>query len=49
MSFGSLAEARQTLERGRASLKRMTGGKDGGDRQKYLEQIENSLRTLPRE
>ena len=49
MSFGSLAEARQTLERGRQMLKRMAGGKDGGDRQKYLEQIENSLRSLPRD
>jgi hypothetical protein len=48
-SFGSVAEARQTLERGRQSLKRMTGGKDGGERQKYMEQIENTLRTLPRD
>jgi len=49
MSFGSLAEARQTLEHGRQTLKRMTGGKDGGDRQKYVDQIENTLRSLPRE
>ncbi|MDR3401724.1 MAG: protein kinase [Chthoniobacter sp.] len=49
VSFGSLAEARQTLEHGRQTLKRMTGGKDGADRQKYVEQIENTLRSLPRE
>jgi hypothetical protein len=49
ISFGSLAEARQTLEQGRQALKRMPGGKDGADRQKYLEQIENSIRTLPRD
>jgi hypothetical protein len=48
MSLDSRAEARETLERGRQSLKRMAGGKDG-DRQKYLEQIENTLRTLPRD
>ena len=48
MRFGSLAEARQTLEQGRQTLKRMAGGKDG-DRQKYLDQIENSLRSLPRD
>ncbi|MEI9893748.1 MAG: hypothetical protein WDN28_07565 [Chthoniobacter sp.] len=49
VSFGSLAEARQTLEHGRQTLKRMTGGKDAADRQKYVEQIENTLRSLPRE
>jgi glutamate synthase domain-containing protein 2 len=49
MSFGSLAEARQTLEHGRQTLKHMTGGKDGGDRQKYIDQLENSLRSLPRD
>jgi len=49
VSFGSLAEARQTLEHGRQTLKRMTGGKDGADRQKYVDQIENTLRSLPRE
>ncbi|HSI14642.1 MAG TPA: protein kinase [Chthoniobacter sp.] len=49
MSFGSLAEARQTLEHGRQTLKRLPAGKDGGDRQKYLDQIENTLRTLPRD
>jgi hypothetical protein len=49
MSFGSLAEARQTLEHGRQTLKRMAAGKDGADRQKYLDQIENTLRSLPRE
>jgi serine/threonine protein kinase len=49
MSFGSLAEARQTLEHGRQTLKKMSGGKDGAERQKYLEQIENSLRSLPRD
>lgn len=49
MSFGSLAEARQTLEHGRQTLKRLPSGKDGGDRQKYLDQIENTLRTLPRD
>ncbi|MEP6668339.1 MAG: protein kinase [Chthoniobacter sp.] len=49
VSFGSLAEARQTLEHGRQTLKHMTGGKDGGDRQKYVDQIENTLRSLPRE
>jgi serine/threonine protein kinase len=49
MSFGSLAEARQTLDRGRQTLRHMAAGKEAGDRQKYLEQIENTLRTLPRE
>jgi hypothetical protein len=49
MNLGSLAEARTTLERGRQSLKRMAAGKDGGERQKYLEQIENTLRGLPRD
>jgi serine/threonine protein kinase len=49
MSFGSLAEARQTLEKGRQSLKKMTGGKDAGDRQRYLDQIENTIRSLPRD
>jgi hypothetical protein len=49
MSFGSLAEARQTLEHGRQALKKMAAGKDGVERQKYLEQIENTLRTLPRD
>lgn len=49
MSFGSLAEARQTLEQGRQALKRLPSGKDAGDRQKYLDQIENTLRTLPRD
>jgi hypothetical protein len=49
MSFGNQADARQTLERGRQTLKRMVGGKDGADRQKYIEQIENTLRSLPRD
>ncbi len=49
MSFGSLAEARQTLEHGRQTLKRLPGGKDPAERQKYLDQIENTLRTLPRD
>jgi hypothetical protein len=48
-NLGSLAEARQTLELGRQTLKRMTGGKDNVDRQKYIEQIENTLRSLPRD
>jgi serine/threonine protein kinase len=48
-NLGSLAEARQTLELGRQTLKRMTGGKDSGDRMKYIEQIENTLRSLPRD
>jgi hypothetical protein len=47
--FGSTADARRTLDQGRAALKRMTGGKDGSDRQKYIEQIENSIRSLPRD
>lgn len=49
MSFGSLAEARQTLEHGRQALKKLNGGKDAGDRQKHLEQIENMIRALPRD
>jgi serine/threonine protein kinase len=49
MSFGSLAEARQTLEHGRQTLKRLPAGKDPAERQKYLDQIENTLRTLPRD
>jgi serine/threonine protein kinase len=48
MNLGSRAEARETLGLGRQALKRMTvGGKDAVERQKYLEQIENRLRTLP--
>lgn len=49
MSFGSLAEARQTLEHGRQTLKHLPAGKDPAERQKYLDQIENTLRTLPRD
>jgi len=49
MSFGSLAEARQTLEHGRQTLKHLPAGKDPTERQKYLDQIENTLRTLPRD
>jgi hypothetical protein len=48
VTLGSLAEARQTLEHGRQTLKKMSGGKDG-ERQKYIEQIENTLRALPRD
>ena len=47
--LGSNAEARQTLDRGRAALKRMTGPKDAVERQKLLEEIENSLRRLMRD
>jgi hypothetical protein len=47
--FGSTADARRTLDQGRAALKKMSAGKDGGDRQKYIEQIENSIRSLPRD
>jgi hypothetical protein len=47
--FGSTADARQTLDQGRQTLKRMTAGKDIGDRQKYLEQIEYAIRSLPRD
>ena len=49
MSFDSRAEARQTLEQGRQALKRLPAGKDSVERQKYLEQIENMLRSLPRD
>jgi len=49
MRLGSTADARRTLDQGRQALKRMTGGKDSADRQKYIEQIENSIRTLPRD
>ena len=47
--FGSTADARRTLDQGRAALKKMSGGKESGDRQKYIEQIENSIRSLPRD
>jgi serine/threonine protein kinase len=47
--FGSTADARRTLDQGRAALKRMSGGKDNADRQKLIEQIENSIRSLPRD
>jgi hypothetical protein len=47
--FGSTADARRTLDEGRAALKKMGGGKESVDRQKYIEQIENSIRSLPRD
>ena len=47
--LGSNAEARQTLDRGRATLKRMTTPKDAVERQKLLEELENSLRRLMRD
>ena len=47
--LGSNAEARQTLDRGRATLKRMTSPKDALERQKLTEEIENSLRRLLRD
>ena len=47
--LGSNAEARQTLGRGRESLKRMTSPKDALERQKLIEELENSLRRLTRD
>lgn len=47
--LGSNAEARQTLARGRESLKRMTAPKDTLERQKLIEELENSLRRLGRD
>jgi hypothetical protein len=47
IGLGSPAEARQTLEKGRAALKKIAGG--GAERQKAIEQIENQIRTLPRD
>jgi serine/threonine protein kinase len=49
VTLGSNAEARQTLERARAALKRMTAPKDALERQKLTEEIENSLRRLGRD
>ncbi|EDY17672.1 hypothetical protein CfE428DRAFT_4711 [Chthoniobacter flavus Ellin428] len=49
LSFGSRAEARQTLELGRQTLKKMTAAKDPVERQKSIEQIENAMHALPRD
>jgi len=49
VTLGSNAEARQTLDRARATLKRMTSPKDAIERQKLIEEIENSLRRLGRD
>ncbi len=49
IGLGSLAEARLTLERGRTMLKRMTNPKDAAERQRAIEQIENQIRSLPRD
>lgn len=47
--LGSNAEARQTLDRGRQTLKKMNSPKDAAERQKLVEDLENSLRRLMRE
>jgi serine/threonine protein kinase len=49
IGLGSHAEARLTLERGRTTLKRMTNPKETIERQRAIEQIENQIRSLPRD
>jgi serine/threonine protein kinase len=48
IGLGSNAEARLTLERGRITLKKINNPKDT-ERARALEQIENQLRSLPRD
>jgi len=49
LGLGSREEARLTLERGRNVLKKMTNPKEAQDRGRLIEQIENQLRSLPRD
>lgn len=49
IGLGSNAEARLTLERGRTTLKKMTNPKETSERLRAIEQLENQIRTLPRD
>jgi serine/threonine protein kinase len=49
IGLGSHAEARLTLERGRATLRKINNPKEAAERQRAIEQIENQIRTLPRD